>query len=73
VSEFESRTGLDWATVATRVELAEANGLMCAGSGGRWAPTPLGRRFLNDLQALFLPDPAKESGTSDRQSLATPG
>jgi hypothetical protein len=22
----------------------------------RWAPTPLGRRFLSDLQASFLPD-----------------
>jgi oxygen-independent coproporphyrinogen-3 oxidase len=61
VSEFESRTGLDWTSVATRVELAEAKGLMCAAPGRRWAPTPLGLRFLNDLQALFLPDTAQGS------------
>jgi oxygen-independent coproporphyrinogen-3 oxidase len=73
VSEFESRTGLDWTSVAAQVALAEAKGLMCAAPGGRWVATPLGWRFLNDLQALFLPDTAKNAGTSDRHSLATPG
>ena len=55
---FETRTGLPWSAVASVVAAAEAKGLLAAEPGGRWAPTELGCRFLNDLQAMFLPEPA---------------
>ena len=55
---FETRTGLPWSAVASVVAAAEAKGLLAGEPGGRWAPTELGRRFLNDLQAMFLPEPA---------------
>jgi len=55
---FESRTGQPWSTIAATVASAEARGLLAAGPEGRWAPTELGARFLNDLQAMFLPGPA---------------
>jgi oxygen-independent coproporphyrinogen-3 oxidase len=55
---FEARTGLSWSTVGAVVEAAVAQGLVAAEPSGRWAPTELGRRFLNDLQAMFLPDAA---------------
>ena len=35
-----------------RVAVAERKGLLRAAPGGRWLPTSLGRRFLNDLQAF---------------------
>jgi hypothetical protein len=50
--------------------------LLARGAGGRWAPTELGQRFLNDLQAMFLPDPgrpASGSGPSGLASAATIG
>ncbi len=51
---FEQRTGL--ALTAIRAELDEAvhRGLLVVGPE-RIAPTPLGRRFLNDLLQIFLP------------------
>jgi putative oxygen-independent coproporphyrinogen III oxidase len=51
---FEARTGLG--AEALRAALVEATdrGLL-ERRDGRWLPTVLGRRFLNDLQALFLP------------------
>jgi oxygen-independent coproporphyrinogen-3 oxidase len=52
---FESRTGLSWVSVAAPVDEAVARGLLAPGSAGRWCPTALGRQFLNDLQAVFLP------------------
>jgi len=54
---FEARTGLPWCSVAGRVADAEARGLLEARGARRWAPTLLGRQFLNDLQAMFLPEP----------------
>lgn len=60
--DFEERTGLSLTTVRLRLERALGRGLMqrevAALPGGtteRWRPTPLGLRFLNDLQAAFLP------------------
>ncbi len=53
---LESRTGLAWAIVAPRIAVAEHRGLLERVSGSRWCPTELGRRFLNDLMSLFLPD-----------------
>jgi oxygen-independent coproporphyrinogen-3 oxidase len=61
VGLFEARTGRNWTEVAATVAAAEKRGLLANRDGHRWAPTELGRRFLNDLQAMFLPaasDPA---------------
>jgi putative oxygen-independent coproporphyrinogen III oxidase len=52
---FETRTGLDFAAVAPGLGHARRRGLM-AEETGVWRPTAFGRRFLNDLQALFLPE-----------------
>jgi oxygen-independent coproporphyrinogen-3 oxidase len=51
---FEQRTGLPWDAIKSRVEQAVAGGLL-EENAERVAPTSLGWRFLNDLQALFLP------------------
>ena len=52
---FEERTGLPRSVLATALDQATGRGLL-ARHGDLWRPTALGRRFLNDLQALFLPD-----------------
>jgi oxygen-independent coproporphyrinogen-3 oxidase len=67
---FESRTGLSWVSVAGPVAAAESRGLLRPGPTGRWTPTPLGRRFLNDLQALFLPDSVVATASTDPKGLA---
>jgi|APFre7841882724_1041349.scaffolds.fasta_scaffold00278_12 oxygen-independent coproporphyrinogen-3 oxidase len=71
VSEFEARTGLPWASVASRVARAEARGLMQSEQAGRWTPTALGQRFLNDLQLAFLPDPPESPRAGSLQALAS--
>jgi oxygen-independent coproporphyrinogen-3 oxidase len=48
------RTGLGGGDVAAAVERARARGLL-EPTGTGWRATELGRRFLNDLQAGFLP------------------
>jgi oxygen-independent coproporphyrinogen-3 oxidase len=53
---FESTTGLAAQSIEAMCATAEGRGLLQRGADARWVPTPLGRRFLNDLQALFLPD-----------------
>jgi oxygen-independent coproporphyrinogen-3 oxidase len=60
---FEARTGQPWSSIATAVAAAQAKGLLAFGPGGRWVPTELGQRFLNDLQAMFLPETAGRSST----------
>jgi oxygen-independent coproporphyrinogen-3 oxidase len=67
---FASRTGLPWSSVAGPVTVAESRGLLRAEPPDRWVPTALGRRFLNDLQALFLPDPVAPAANTDRPGLA---
>lgn len=57
-ASFESRTGQPWPAVAGSVAAAVDRGLLAAGPDGRWAATELGARFLNDLQAMFLPGPS---------------
>ena len=57
-SLFEERTGLPLATVSGELERARERGLIEESATGRWAPTQLGRLFLNDLQACFLPGAA---------------
>jgi oxygen-independent coproporphyrinogen-3 oxidase len=54
--DFRRRTGQPLDVVAGRLQQALALGLMEPPQGGRWRPSARGRRFQNDLQALFLPD-----------------
>jgi oxygen-independent coproporphyrinogen-3 oxidase len=51
---FAERTGLPLAVVARPVAEATRRGLLDP-DPQRLRATPLGRRFLNDLQSLFLP------------------
>ena len=52
---FSDRTGLDAAGIEHIMGPAREKGLICRDAESRWRPTALGRRFLNDLQAEFLP------------------
>jgi oxygen-independent coproporphyrinogen-3 oxidase len=52
-SLFAERTGYPLAAIANELAEATARGLLEA-DPTTLKPTPLGRRFLNDLQALFL-------------------
>ncbi len=53
---FAERTGLGLSAISRPLDAAEARGLMEA-DPTRIRATPLGLRFLNDLQSLFLPEP----------------
>jgi oxygen-independent coproporphyrinogen-3 oxidase len=55
VHSFIERTGLTMTSIEPALREAEARGLIVR-DFERIAPTPLGQRFLNDLQALFLKD-----------------
>ncbi len=52
---FETRTGQSVETLRERMTAAESRGLIEPLATSVWRPTPLGHRFLNDLQAAFLP------------------
>ena len=58
--DFASRTGLAPPVLAPGLARAEAEGWLEASDapagGRRWRPTALGRRFTNDVMALFLAD-----------------
>jgi oxygen-independent coproporphyrinogen-3 oxidase len=54
VDLFPARTGLPAVTIEAKLKDAEEKGLL-ERSSGRIRPTERGRRFLNDLTALFLP------------------
>jgi oxygen-independent coproporphyrinogen-3 oxidase len=54
-SLFEERTGQSLAVMARSLERAASRGLLDR-DPSRLAATPLGLRFLNDLQEIFLPD-----------------
>lgn len=56
-SLFVERTGLDVEYLLEVTANAIGEGLIGRSSEGIWRPTALGRRFLNDLQAEFLPAP----------------
>jgi oxygen-independent coproporphyrinogen-3 oxidase len=59
---FAERTGYPLALVARPLEEATRRGLM--DPDPQWLrPTGLGRRFLTDLQALFLPATPKTGRT----------
>jgi oxygen-independent coproporphyrinogen-3 oxidase len=49
------RTGINILTLEGPLRQAVADGLLEEVSAGEWRPTPDGFRFLNDLQARFLP------------------
>lgn len=53
--DYEARTGLAFVTVADAVAEARRKGLLRRAGAAQWRVTDLGQRFLNDLQALFLP------------------
>lgn len=57
-NDFRQRTGLPFERVRGTLGHALELGLVQAPVGGRWRPSDRGRRFQNDLQALFLPEPA---------------
>jgi putative oxygen-independent coproporphyrinogen III oxidase len=54
VAWFGERTGLSWTAIQATVMQAEARGLLARDLVRVW-PTALGRKFLSDLQGLFLP------------------
>jgi oxygen-independent coproporphyrinogen-3 oxidase len=53
---FESRTGLPAARLRQRLKPVVKKRLIVSQGDDSWCVTPLGHRFLNDLQAEFLPD-----------------
>ena len=53
---FEERTGLSAKHLADAAIPVLEKRLIGREKAGLWRPTALGRRFLNDLQAEFLPD-----------------
>ncbi len=53
---FEARTGLSRDVLRQRLQAPLQSGLIAAAADNVWRPTSLGRRFLNDLQAVFLPE-----------------
>ncbi|AWV00959.1 oxygen-independent coproporphyrinogen III oxidase-like protein [Burkholderia sp. JP2-270] len=55
VHSFAERTGLPMSTIEPALKEAERRGLITR-DFTQIAPTPLGQRFLNDLQELFLRD-----------------
>ena len=54
-ASFTARTGLGFDVIETPLEKAQQDGLVRRLPDGVWQPTALGFRFLNDLQARFLP------------------
>jgi len=72
VASFESGTGQPWSSIAAAVQKAQSRGLLEPQPGGRWVPTTLGRSFLNDLQAMFLPEGPADAFTRGQPALASP-
>lgn len=56
LARFEATTGLPAADLESQMRDALDKGLLERTGGQRVRPSALGRRFLNDLQAGFLPD-----------------
>jgi oxygen-independent coproporphyrinogen-3 oxidase len=52
---FEARTGLSAQQALGLLEEGRRRGLLGEQEPGHWGATALGRRFLNDAQAIFLP------------------
>ena len=58
LGRFSERTGLPIGAIERPLDEAERRGLLQRDLQRAW-PTPRGLDFLNDLQALFLPSPAR--------------
>lgn len=69
LGEFEQATGQPAASILPELAGLAARGLI-AESVGRYRPTELGFRFLNELQAGFLPD--KKSGLATGELYTAP-
>jgi oxygen-independent coproporphyrinogen-3 oxidase len=54
IDDFSARTGLSWQVVEPRVQQAVDKGLLEVHQK-RVIPTPLGWKFVNDIQQMFLP------------------
>ena len=65
VALFAERTGFPLGIVGKELDAAERRGLIVR-DHERLGPTPLGRRFLNDLQAMFLPRTAARGQRMER-------
>jgi len=61
-SMFGARTGIDSETIAPLLQAARTRGWL-VDDPARLAPTELGRRYLNDVVASFLPEKEREPGT----------
>lgn len=55
ISQFGRRTGLEAQFLAPTLARAQAQGMLIQINSDVWQPTDFGSRFLNELQALFLP------------------
>lgn len=58
LDDFEARTGLPAEAIAPMLQRGVARDLLAVQDNDRVRPTEFGRRFLNDLLELFLPDRA---------------
>jgi coproporphyrinogen III oxidase-like Fe-S oxidoreductase len=63
IALFVERTGYPFTLVQKGLDAAEQRGLI-ERDHLQLRPTALGRRFLNDLQALFLPSARKVAHTT---------
>ena len=61
-SMFGARTGIDSGTIAPLLQAARPRGWL-VDDPARLAPTELGRRYLNDVVASFLPEKEREPRT----------
>ncbi len=66
-AELLSRSGLSLAELQASLEQARANGWL-QNTTEQIAPTPLGQRFLNDLLALFMPEPITDRASGSTGS-----
>jgi oxygen-independent coproporphyrinogen-3 oxidase len=67
VAQFQARTGQPMESLQQTLEAARRRGMIEAdGSSSICRPTEFGRRFLNDLQALFLPKSSPCVGPAGR-------
>ncbi|MEO0574039.1 MAG: radical SAM family heme chaperone HemW [Pseudomonadota bacterium] len=55
LEEFEHKTGVSASTIQSTLDIAAERGLIRFDQPAQFDITALGQRFLNDLQALFLP------------------
>ena len=53
---FTARTGLPAEKLRRQLEPLVEKGLITQAGAHKWLPTTTGRRFLNDVQAHFLPE-----------------